>query len=174
MNWKLWIAQGFGIGRIPVAPGTFGSILGLALFALLLWVHSFPAFCGTLVLGAACSVWLCGEAEKTLAEKDPGSVVLDEIIAIPVCFLVWLIWPGLGAPRFQSFFGGGQTIITIITFALFRLFDVWKPWPVKQSQRLPGGWGVTVDDLLAAVYVNIVWAAVLAITERFLPNNFLH
>src|ERR1043165_372016 len=73
----LWLAQGFGIGRIPFAPGTFGSILGLGWFALLLLAGNFWIYLGGTILGLAVSVWLCGAGEKILNQKDPGSVVMD-------------------------------------------------------------------------------------------------
>src|ERR1700733_615119 len=99
---KLWIAQGFGIGRIPVAPGTFGSILGMAWFAALVYFRSWPVFIVGNAVAVALSVWLCGEAERILKQTDPGSVVLDEIVAIPLCFAGWMgavwwsqhRWPG--------------------------------------------------------------------------------
>ena len=87
---KLWIAQGFGIGRVPFAPGTFGSLLGMLWFGLLLMTGSLWLFIGGTVAGIAVSVWLCDVAEKALGETDPGSVVLDEITAVPVCFLAWV------------------------------------------------------------------------------------
>ena len=104
------------------------------------------------------SVWLCGEAEIILNETDPGSVVLDEIIAIPVCFAAWTWHYHLHHGIFPQISNMTQTdwfwILGI--FAAFRFFDIAKPWPVRQSQNLPGGWGVTIDDLLAAVYVNLI------------------
>src|SRR5258708_5885089 len=87
---KLWLAQGFGIGRIPVAPGTFGSVLGVAWFVLLLASGRLWALLAGTVAGVGLSVWLCGEGERILRQKDPGSVVLDEIAALPVCFLGWV------------------------------------------------------------------------------------
>ena len=159
----LWLAQGFGVGRIPVAPGTFGSVAGLAWFALLLMAGNLWVFIGGTILGLVASVWLCGLGEKILGQTDPGSIVLDEIAAIPVCFAAWvgIIFSqtgGLPAPGY--FFSGKNLWLTLGVFAAFRFFDVLKPWPVKQSQALPGGWGVTVDDVLAAVYVNgCVWVA---------------
>jgi phosphatidylglycerophosphatase A len=160
---KLWIAQGFGAGRVPVAPGTLGSIVGLGWLALLLLARSWPLFIAGNALAVALSVWLCGEAERILNQKDPPSVVLDEIVAVPLCYTGWLVaawfqlrrWPGI------EFFCA-HWLSSIGVFALFRLFDVLKPWPVRQSQKLPGGWGVTVDDLLAAAYVNLVVLAALA------------
>ncbi|HUD48873.1 MAG TPA: phosphatidylglycerophosphatase A [Candidatus Baltobacteraceae bacterium] len=159
---KLWIAQGFGIGRIAVAPGTFGSLVGLGWLAVLLAFRSWPVFVLGNLAGIAVSVWLCGEGERILGRKDPGSVVLDEIVAIPLCFAGWLVvaalrqhsWPG------PEYFWA-HWLSSIGVFALFRLFDVAKPWPVRQSQVLAGGWGVTIDDVLAAVYVNLVVLAIL-------------
>src|SRR5205823_49959 len=87
----LWIAQGFGIGRIPIAPGTFGSVLGLAWFALLLHTGNLWLYLLGTVLGLALSVWLSGIAEEILQKKDPSSVVIDEIAAIPVCFSGFII-----------------------------------------------------------------------------------
>jgi phosphatidylglycerophosphatase A len=154
---KLWIAQGFGIGRIAVAPGTFGSLLGLGWLAVLLAFRSWTLFFLGAAAGIAASVWLCGEAERILGRKDPGSVVLDEIAAIPLCFTGWLAAAGLrrhSIPGPEYFWA--HWLSSIGVFALFRLFDVAKPWPVRQSQILPGGWGITIDDVLAAGYVNLV------------------
>ena len=79
----LWIAQGFGIGRVPKAPGTWGSVIGLAWFALLLWIGGHqPALAGfILVASILASVWVCEAGEKILGQKDPGSIVIDEIVA---------------------------------------------------------------------------------------------
>ena len=155
----LWIAQGFGSGRIPFAPGTFGSVVGLLWFALLLLAGNIWLFLGGTLLGLALSVWLCGVGEKILGQTDPGSVVLDEIAAIPLCFAGWvilLLWQNHAFPAPGFFFSKPNLLPTLGVFAAFRFFDVVKPWPVCQSQSLPGGWGVTVDDALAALYVNVV------------------
>jgi phosphatidylglycerophosphatase A len=159
---KLWIAQGFGAGRIPFAPGTFGSLLGLGWFALLLCGRSWLVFAAGLAAGIALSIWLCGEGEKQLRQKDPGSVILDEICAMPLCFAAAM---ALACSRSQQwagpgyFFSAAHGFQTAGIFVLFRFFDILKPWPVRQSQSLPGGWGITVDDVLAAGYVNlVVWA----------------
>lgn len=155
----LWIAQGFDVGRIPVAPGTFGTLVGLLWFAILL-VPGSPAFylAGT-VFGLALSIWLCGEAERILHQRDPGSIVLDEIVAMPVCFLPSVAIEcarGHAMPPVEAFFTGRGLLLTGVIFALFRFFDIVKPWPVRQSQRLAGGLGVTADDLLAAIYVAAI------------------
>ena len=155
----LWVAQGFGVGRAPVAPGTFGSVVGLGWFAVLVASGRFGVFVAGCVLSAALSVWLCGRAERMLGKKDPGSVVLDEIAAMPVCFLGWValvVWKTGSMPHLDYFLFRNNFLLTIWVFAAFRLFDVAKPWPVNKSQGLPGGWGITVDDLLASGYVNVI------------------
>jgi phosphatidylglycerophosphatase A len=159
VNLKLWVAQGFGVGRIPFAPGTLGSLVGLLWFMVLLGPRNLWLFSAGTLLGIGLSVWLCGEGEKILKQKDPGSVVLDEIAAIPVCFAGWvgaLVWKSGTMPSLDDFLGPKKWPLTLGVLAAFRFFDILKPWPVRQSQSLPGGWGVTVDDLLAAVYVNVV------------------
>lgn len=156
---RLFVAQGLGVGKIPFAPGTFGSLVGLVWFAMLIATGNFWAYLAGAIEGIAFSIWLCDDAEKILGETDPGSVVLDEIIAIPFCFLPWVAhaWWKLGAlPELSYFFNRPELWITLALVALFRVFDIWKPWPIRQVQRLPGGWGVTVDDLLAAVYVALI------------------
>lgn len=156
---RLFVAQGFGVGWIPIAPGTFGSLLGLLWFAMLIATGTFWAYLAGAIEGIAFSIWLCDDAEKILGEQDPPSVVLDEIIAIPFCFLPWVIreWMQHGAlPGVSYFFEGRPLWMTLVIVVLFRVFDIWKPWPVRQSQRLAGGWGVTVDDLLASAYVALV------------------
>lgn len=156
---KLWLAQGLGIGRIPVAPGTFGALAGLVWFGLLLAAGNLWVFLGGTLAGIGLSVWLCDVAEQTLRQRDPGSVVLDEIAAMPVCFLSWvgiLLWKTGTLPGLEAFFSARNWPLALGVFALFRFFDIAKPWPVHQSQSLPGGWGITVDDVLAGIYVSIV------------------
>ncbi|SRR6266404_33923 len=153
----LFIAQGFGIGRIPFAPGTWGSVVGVVWFALLLATGKLWVLIIGSIAGVALSVWLCDVAERVLGQKDPGSVVLDEIAAMPVCFFAWLgilVWRNGTLPAVEQLVSKGNWLVVLGVFAAFRFFDILKPWPVRQSQSLPGGWGITVDDLLAAVYVN--------------------
>jgi len=160
----LWIAQGLGVGRIPFAPGTFGSVVGLLWFAALLLPGNPWLGLGGMLAGLFLSVWLCGAAERILGRTDPGSVVLDEIVAVPLCFAVSVgeyVWRHGVLPAPGYFFSRVGWPLTVAVFAAFRLFDVLKPWPVRQSQKLPGGWGVTMDDILAAFYVNLVSALTL-------------
>lgn len=154
----LWAAQGFGVGRIPVAPGTWGSLLGAGWLLALLAPGHLPIFIAGLILSTFFSVWVCGRAEKILGRTDPGSVVMDEIIAVPLCFAVWMaryMSQNGHFPTPGALLEPGNLPVFIGLVAAFRFFDIAKPWPVRQSQRLPGGWGVTVDDILAAVYVNL-------------------
>jgi phosphatidylglycerophosphatase A len=151
-SFVLWVAQGFGAGRIPFAPGTFGSLIGLLWFFVLLRTGNFWLYLLGTLLGLALSVWLCGKAERILNQTDPGSIVLDEITAMPLCFVVTI-----GVPWFQRHeLPTPSWPFLAILFALFRIFDIAKPWPIRRSQKLPGGWGVTVDDALAALYVAAV------------------
>jgi len=155
----LWIAQGFGSGRIPFAPGTFGSLVGMLWWALLLLPGNFWLFVVGTILGLAFSVPICGAGETALKQRDPGSIVWDEIAAIPLCFAGWIVVIVLKTGSFPGvayFFSEHRWLFTLGVFLAFRFFDVLKPWPVRQSQSLPGGWGVTVDDALAAVYVNLL------------------
>jgi phosphatidylglycerophosphatase A len=162
---KLWLAQGLGLGRIPAAPGTFGSVLGVAWFAVLLASGRWWVFLAGTVAGLGVSVWLSSAAERILGRKDPGGVVVDEVAAVPVCFLPWVMVAlhySRALPEPEFFLSARTWPVTVGIFAAFRLFDVVKPWPVRQSQALAGGWGITVDDLLAAVYVAVAWLAAFA------------
>lgn len=162
----LWIAQGFGVGRIPFAPGTFGTLVGVLWFLILVQTRSLPLVLIGCTAGFGLSVWLCGAAERILGKRDPGSVVLDEITAMPVCFLPWLVvlYQRNGTlPAAEYFLTGSSALVTLLLFAGFRFFDIVKPWPVRQSQALPGGWGVTVDDYLAALWVNVLFLLAIAL-----------
>jgi phosphatidylglycerophosphatase A len=157
-RWILWLAQGFGSGQAPAGPGTFGSAVGMGWLLLLVWPENLVVFCAGAVAGVALSVWACGKAEKILGQSDPGSVVLDEIAAVPLCFVAWMfLHANDGAmPGASDFFSARAWMWTAGIFVLFRIFDIAKPWPVGATQKLPGGWGVTADDVAAAVYVNAV------------------
>ena len=155
----LWIAQGFGVGRIPFAPGTFGSLVGLLWLFVLVQTRSLPICLAGIVLMLAMSVWCCSAAERLLKEKDPSSIVLDEIAAVPICFLPWLIVEEARhgrLPRVESFLEPPLLYVTLALLALFRVFDIAKVWPARHLERLPGGWGITADDILAAGYVAVL------------------
>lgn len=134
-------------------------MVGILWFALLLVPANLWLFIAGTIAGFGFSVLLCGEGEKILKQKDPGSVVLDEITAMPVCFASWVgaVFLKTGSfPRLDEILNSRTWPAVLGVFVAFRFFDVLKPWPVRQSQSLPGGWGITVDDFLAAIYVNAV------------------
>jgi phosphatidylglycerophosphatase A len=161
----LWLAQGLGAGRLPVAPGTWGSLAGLLWTAVLLASGSAIVWLLGLLGGTLASVWLCGRAEEILRQKDPQSVVIDEIIAVPLSFAGWTALRLFGSGELPSaayFVTDGRWAGSLLVLAAFRFFDIVKPWPVYQSQSLPSGWGVTADDVLAAVYVNLLALPLLA------------
>ncbi len=163
----LFLAQGFGSGWIPGAPGTFGSVVGVGWTWLLVSTGSLAWFLAGAVALLAISVWICGEAERILGQHDPGSVVLDEIAALPFCFLPLAIMEVIiqGALRPVSHFGAVPVVALLVAgFALFRLFDIWKPGPIRMAQRLPGGLGVVADDFFASLSVALLlpWLALAA------------
>jgi phosphatidylglycerophosphatase A len=129
------------LGQKLPAPGTWGSLAGLLYFAVF-FRHAGPGtiMVATAVVGYLAVAW-CGEAELRLREKDPGKIVLDEVVAIPLCFLGWQALPA-ALPSWGWMLAG---------FALFRLFDIAKPLGIARLQALPGGWGVVADDLAAAL-----------------------
>ena len=134
------------VGRRLPAPGTWGSVAGLLFFTVFfLPLYSEPF--GTLwslvmsAIGGYFAVAVCGEAEFRLGRRDPGEVILDEFVAMPLCFLGWDALPG-PLPKWA---------VCLVGLALFRLFDILKPFGINKLQRLPGGWGVVVDDFAAAL-----------------------
>ena len=137
---RLLVATGLGLGYAPIAPGTIGSLAALPLVAVV-WRAGGP---WAVVVGAAIAIgigmWACGVAEARFGRRDPGAVVIDEI-----------------AGQMVSLFFLTPTLPTLaIGFVLFRVFDIWKPFPIRQVERLPGASGIMADDLLAGVLANLV------------------
>lgn len=131
-------ATGFGLGYLPVAPGTFGSLPGILLFLLALKLPVYWQLTLLLVL------FLAGVAVANAAErewgKDPGRCVIDEVVGQWLTLLIaggtsWW-WIGAG-------------------FFMFRLLDIAKPWLIDRSQNLPAGWGIMTDDLLAGLVAGL-------------------
>jgi phosphatidylglycerophosphatase A len=149
-----------GVGLIPVAPGTWGSAVGVALYlglgraaqkafdygvtrGLDLSPQSFPLVLTTVLLIAIFIVsfvgtWAATRAEKLLGKKDPGAVVVDEVAGqlITFLFVPWLsgVW------------------VVVAGFLAFRVFDIWKPYPIRRLEGLGGGLGIMADDMLAGFY----------------------
>jgi phosphatidylglycerophosphatase A len=127
-------------GRVPFAPGTFGSLIGLPVYYVMSLFPLSVVFAGLIgFIVFAC--WVAGEAEKTLGDKDPGCIVIDEIAGMAVTFFALdFSWA-----------------VAIAGFALFRFFDVLKPFPIRYlEKRYGGGFGVVIDDVAAGVISNLV------------------
>ena len=138
------IAFGFGVGRAPFAPGTFGTLLAWPVGWVLAGVHPVLALA---VIGALflIGVWACGVTGRDLGVHDHGSMVWDEFVAF---LLILAIVPGSLAWQTAA-------------FVLFRGFDIVKPAPIRWfERRYTGGFGVMLDDVLAAGYTLLVLAAV--------------
>ena len=139
--WKL-LLSGFGTGWLPLAPGTWGAALATL---LLLPLSVLPPHWVTLVLAVAIVVftWLGVIGSDKVADEwgeDPSQTVIDEMVGIWITLLgLPLGWPWL--------LGG---------FLLFRFFDILKPLGIRQLERISGGWGIMLDDVLAGVYANLV------------------
>ncbi len=145
------LATGFGAGLVPVAPGTAGSVVGLGYWWLL--AQTAPVvYWSVFVAGLAVAVWSAGATARAMNQSDPSCVVIDECAAMPLTLA--------GA------IGGWEVALG---WVFFRLFDIWKPWPIRQSQRLPGGWGIVADDVLAAAYAW-AWVVVLGSAARNFSN----
>jgi len=139
------------LGRNLPAPGTMGSLAGTLVFLLLVQVlgwhpHAIALACVPLFL---LGVPLCRRAEILLDREDPKEVIWDEFIVIPMVF--WPVSAQISGKLSQELF-----IWLVVGFCFFRLFDISKPSLINHSQRLPGGWGVMMDDLLAALAASLV------------------
>jgi phosphatidylglycerophosphatase A len=154
----LLLAQGLGIGRLPRAPGTFGTLLGFGWLLVALIPGGPWFFASAVILGILGAFWVCGRAEVILGRHDPPSVVLDEIVAVPLCFVPVIVDQSMrtGFPSAIEFARHWPFWLLPAGFVVFRFFDVYKPWPVRQVQSLPGGFGVVSDDLLAAAWVALL------------------
>ena len=143
------LAFGFGSGLSPWAPGTMGSLLGVA---LAWWTLPLTGELRLLVAIALIlsGIWLCGESARRIGVHDHPGIVWDEIAAM---YLVLLLLP----PSLP---------LWALGFGLFRLFDIWKPWPIRDlDHRLRGGLGIMLDDLVAALYA----ALILGFIGGFMP-----
>ncbi|TAM80555.1 MAG: phosphatidylglycerophosphatase A [Acidobacteria bacterium] len=144
----VWVASVAGIGYFPFAPGTVGSAVGIAIVAALDGMPVTNKGRNTLLVLAAAlifivGVWAAGQSEKFFGRTDPGHVVIDEVVGQMVTFLL--------VPH-------ASWKLLLAGFGLFRVFDVTKPFPVSRAERLPGGWGIMVDDVFAGVYAMLALA----------------
>jgi phosphatidylglycerophosphatase A len=145
-----FVAFGFGAGLAPRAPGTFGSLVGLAAAWGLLELDLALAWRGALVAAViALGIWLCGESARRLGKHDDQRIVFDEIAGV---LLASLVLPENGL------------VGLALVFVFFRFFDIAKPWPIRDvDHRLGGGLGIMLDDLIAALYAALCVATVRAL-----------
>ena len=142
MRFALWkypvhfLAYGFGTGLMPIMPGTFGSLVGVAFFWFMAPLAPL-SYAGIVTGLAIAGVFICGQTARDLGAVDPGFIVWDEIVGLLVA--IYLM------PRDWRWMVNG--------FILFRLFDVWKPYPIRAvEENLGGGLGIVMDDVLAGLY----------------------
>lgn len=202
-RFALFIATAGGLGYLPKAPGTWGSLGGVLLVLLPWWApllvtvprhelwnlvsgenagfsvffypnrYADPLLLLQLSLGiiiGAIGVWSAGRVARFWNVKDPGRVVIDEVSGQHLTLLIGCAPPLLhqssGAPWIRVPLG----LVTLhsalnwkyllVGFILFRVFDIWKPFPARQAEALPGGWGIMADDWVAGIYAGIgLWVA---------------
>jgi len=137
------VSTWFGCGYVPAAPGTAGAAAAIGIAVLIehyaTWKPGWFAALALAVSGPA--IWAAGETARQHQLKDPGFVVVDEVVG------QWLALAGARTLNWKSY---------LAAFLLFRLFDIWKPPPVRQLEALPGGVGIVADDLMAGVYAALV------------------
>lgn len=163
----------FGVGFIPLAPGTWGSIVGVGIYLLIwkietnagirllhrgwnseqigAWIYSLNSI--ALLLFCFSGIWASSRAVKIFQTKDPQKVVVDEVMGQLIVF------------AFAPFLISWKLVLA--GFVLFRLFDIWKPYPIRSLENLPTGIGVCADDILAGVYGGICLALIYAIRISF-------
>jgi phosphatidylglycerophosphatase A len=135
-----FLAFGFGAGAMPVAPGTFGTLVAIPLY---IWLAPLPllAYLAVVFVMLVLGIWLCHVTARDIGVHDHGGIVWDEIVGYLLTMVAappgWL-WIVLG-------------------FILFRLFDIVKPWPIGLAdKRVSGGFGIMLDDVIAALYAWLI------------------
>ena len=133
------LALGFGSGLVPVAPGTFGSLVGLA-FALALAPLGLAWNLLAVVVATVAGIWICGESARRLGVHDHPAIVWDEVAGMMIAMLA--------AP--DAWWGAPAALV------LFRIFDIAKPWPIREIDHgMGGGAGIMLDDVLAGLFAAL-------------------
>jgi phosphatidylglycerophosphatase A len=149
MNYKKLILSCFGIGFSPVAPGTLASLFTLIIFLAVYYFCSLPVIGGIVVvfmiiLSSVLCLLFAGEAEKQYDVKDPGWIVIDEVAGQAIALLPAAIT-------------SQKVLVSAVgAFVLFRIFDILKPPPIREIERLGGGLGILLDDLVAGIMAGTV------------------
>lgn len=139
------ISTFFGVGYITKAPGTMGSLAALIVYWICPEVNSLQLvviILGTAAIGIFSATLTENEMKNKLGQDkglDPGIIVIDEVVGMLIALLF--------VPK--------TTFFLIAAFILFRIFDITKPYPVRNMERFPGGWGIVLDDVIAGIYANI-------------------
>jgi len=132
------IATVFGVGYLPLAPGTWATAVGVGIAYYL--GNNFPFYTIVMVVLLVLGIMTTGIVEKQMNRKDPGCLVIDEVVGVMIA-----LW---GLPLMWS--------VMICGFFLFRAFDMFKIYPINKLEAQPGGWGIMLDDCMAGVYTNII------------------
>ena len=141
------IASCFYIGYIPGAPGTYGSLFALLIISQFNMIAQNIGLIFFIILGLIFSTLM----EKHTGKKDDQRIVIDEFVGMLITFY-------FVEPKFSYL---------VIGFILFRLYDIYKPYPIKKIQKLPSGWGIMLDDILAGVYARIVLQVIIFLEIGF-------
>jgi phosphatidylglycerophosphatase A len=142
----MFLATAGYVGRFPIAPGTAGSAAGLVLYALVRSAHSSTIEIAAIVIVLVVGIWSADVVERVLG-KDPGPVVIDEVLGMLVTLAL-----------LDVTVAGG-----IVGFCLFRVLDVLKPYPAGRLEHLHGGPGIMLDDAMAGIYANLALRVLIAL-----------
>ncbi len=133
------LATGFGVGYVPLAPGTLGTLLSIPIYYYLSEIP-FPLYEITLTGFFFLAVWVSEKTGSLFGKKDDQRIVIDEMMG----FFITMLW----IPK--------TTLFVILGFLLFRFFDIVKPPPIRLVEKARGGYGVLLDDGIAGVYANLL------------------
>ncbi len=157
MKYALWkypihtLAYGFGTGLIPVAPGTFGCLVGIALFWFLAPLGA-GAYAGIVLTLFVAGIFICGQTARDMGAIDPGFVVYDEIVGFLVAMYLM--------PREWRWIAAG--------FVVFRIFDVWIPFPIQAAEEIGEiGTAIMADDIIAGVYTLVILQIARMVHTKF-------
>jgi len=135
------------LGYLGKAPGTIGSLAGLGFYTLFFYLMGLFGYVLLLAAFVYLAIGICDEAERRMMKRDPGEVIIDEVVAVPLVFFA--LQPLMAVT-------GHVWLYMLAGFLLFRIFDILKPLGIGKLQELPGGLGVVVDDLAAAAVSCVI------------------
>jgi len=139
-NLPMAVSTFFGAGFFPIAPGTFASLAAVLLYRLVLAQAGGFVLAAIIVAVYLIGVFAAGAYSRQLGLRDPGRIVIDEVVGQWIAlFLIPATWLNLG-----------------LAFFLFRLLDIFKPFGIRDTERLPGGWGIMTDDVVAGLMTLLV------------------